>query len=191
MYAEFELFKGLTFKSQYGVDMFFNLQDNISRAFQTTGQFNQEFTSIFKQRRNRLSKIFTNTLNYNASLEKNNFNLTLVSERQNTKDEVSNGSLQTTLSSEIPELNNGIASTFTVTDNLISYLGRLNYDYDSKYLFQASVRRDKSSIFAEGKQVGWFPAASVGWVASNESFLKDTQVNNLKFRASYGVTGNQ
>lgn len=190
LYAEFELFKGLTFKSQYGVDMFFNLQDNISRAFQTTGQFNQEFTSIFKQRRNRLSKIFTNTLNYNASLEKNNFNLTLVSERQNTKDEVSNGSLQTTLSSEIPELNNGIASTFTVTDNLISYLGRLNYDYDSKYLFQASVRRDKSSIFAEGKQVGWFPAASVGWVASNESFLKDTQVNNLKFRASYGVTGN-
>ncbi|MGB6150540.1 MAG: TonB-dependent receptor [Pricia sp.] len=190
LYAEFELFKGLTFKSQYGVDIFFNQQDNISRAFQTTGQFNQEFTSIFKQRRNRVSKIFTNTLNYDLSLEKHNFNLTLVSERQNTKDEVSNGSLQTTLSSEIPELNNGIASSFTVTDNLISYLGRLNYDYDSKYLFQASIRRDKSSIFAPDRQVGWFPAASLGWVASKESFLEDTAINNLKFRASYGITGN-
>ncbi|MGB5818180.1 MAG: TonB-dependent receptor [Saonia sp.] len=190
LYAEFQLFKGLTFRSQYGIDLFYDFQDNISRAFQTTGQFNQEFTSIFKQRRNRVSKIFTNTLNYNTSLGKHNFNLTLVSERQDTKDEISRGSLQTTLSSQIPELNNGIASSFTVTDNLISYLGRLNYDFDNKYLIQASIRRDKSSIFAPGRQVGWFPAASVGWVASNESFLEDSFINNLKLRASYGVTGN-
>ncbi len=190
VYGEYELLEGLTFKSQFGVDLFYNFQDNISRAFQTAGQFNQEFTSIFKLRQNRVSTVFTNTLNYTKSLGEHNFNATLVSERQDIEVELLNGSLQTTLSSEIPELNNGIASSFTVDDNLISYLGRLNYDYQGKYLFQASIRRDKSSIFAPGRQVGWFPAASIGWVASKESFLEDSAINNLKFRASYGVTGN-
>lgn len=74
---------------------------------------------------------------------------------------------------------------------LISYLGRLTYDYKSKYLFQTSFRTDGSSYFAEGRKWGYFPSASLGWVASNESFLKDARwLSNLKLRSSYGATGN-
>ena len=190
IYAELEIAKGLTFKSQLGLDMFFNLQDDVSRAYETTGQFNQNFTSLFKERQNFNSTIFTNTLNYNKSFGNHNFNLTLVSENIDSKNEISSSSSQTELSSEITEITNGIANTFVEPEKLISYLGRINYDFDSKYLLQASIRRDKSSEFPEDGQVGWFPAASIGWVASKEAFLEDTPINNLKFRGSYGITGN-
>ncbi|MEL7147000.1 MAG: TonB-dependent receptor, partial [Bacteroidota bacterium] len=65
-------------------------------------------------------------------------------------------------------------------------------DFDEKYLLQLSLRRDKSSKFPEANQVGWFPAASVGWIVSREDFgfLSALNVSNLKVKASYGVTGN-
>jgi TonB-dependent starch-binding outer membrane protein SusC len=74
---------------------------------------------------------------------------------------------------------------------LLSYLGRLNYGYKSKYLLSASFRADGSSYFAPGNKWGYFPSVSVGWVASEEDFLKNVNwISNLKFRGSYGATGN-
>ena len=74
---------------------------------------------------------------------------------------------------------------------LNSYLSRVNYSYNSKYLFSASIRADGSSKFAAGKKWGYFPAVSVGWVASKEKFLQSLRwIDNLKLRGSYGATGN-
>ncbi len=74
---------------------------------------------------------------------------------------------------------------------LNSVLGRLTYAFKNKYLFSASFRADESSYFAPGKKWGYFPAVSAGWVISQEEFMSKVQaVNNLKLRASYGVTGN-
>ncbi|WP_345947945.1 TonB-dependent receptor [Mucilaginibacter sp. PAMB04274] len=75
---------------------------------------------------------------------------------------------------------------------LVSYLGRVNYDYANKYLFSASLRADASSKFNAGSRTGWFPAVSAGWVLSNEKFMSKTAnwLSSLKARASYGVTGN-
>ncbi|WP_462243293.1 SusC/RagA family TonB-linked outer membrane protein [Ferruginibacter sp.] len=74
---------------------------------------------------------------------------------------------------------------------LISYFGRVLYSFKNKYLLNASFRRDGSSFFAKGKKWGNFPAVSLGWVASQEKFMeKVTWVNNLKLRASYGLSGN-
>ncbi|MBK0382351.1 TonB-dependent receptor [Pedobacter sp. SD-b] len=74
---------------------------------------------------------------------------------------------------------------------LISYLGRLTYDYKSTYLFSTSFRTDGSSYFNTGRKYGYFPSVSAGWVASNEKFLQDVRwLSNLKLRASYGATGN-
>ncbi|MDN3664603.1 SusC/RagA family TonB-linked outer membrane protein [Algibacter miyuki] len=73
----------------------------------------------------------------------------------------------------------------------ISYVSRLTYAYDNKYLASLSMRRDGSSIFGSDFQYGNFPAASVGWNIAKEDFLQDSNVvSNLKFRLSYGVTGN-
>ncbi|MGY6649924.1 SusC/RagA family TonB-linked outer membrane protein [Wenyingzhuangia sp. IMCC45574] len=73
----------------------------------------------------------------------------------------------------------------------ISYVTRLNYAYNDKYLASFSFRRDGSSIFGSDYKFGNFPAASIGWNVSNEDFMEDNEViNRLKVRASYGVTGN-
>lgn len=80
----------------------------------------------------------------------------------------------------------------TTSESLQSFLGRVNYSLFDKYLFTASVRTDGSSKFQEGNRWGVFPSGSVAWRVSEEDFIKEIAViDNLKLRASYGVTGSQ
>ena len=76
---------------------------------------------------------------------------------------------------------------------MISWFGRINYDYAGKYLFEANIRADASSRFAEGHRWGYFPSFSGAWRISEEEFMKDARewLTNLKLRASYGNLGNQ
>lgn len=75
---------------------------------------------------------------------------------------------------------------------LLSYMARLNYMYDGKYVVTANVRRDGSSKLGSGNKWGFFPSASLAWIVTNEAFMANQKVvNNLKIRAGYGVTGNQ
>jgi len=75
---------------------------------------------------------------------------------------------------------------------LLSYYGRLNYTYDGKYLLTATMRRDGTSRFSPDTRWGTFPSIALGWTLTQENWLKDNKVlNNLKLRASYGVTGQQ
>ncbi len=88
-------------------------------------------------------------------------------------------------------LNPTIASDFAKF-SLMSYMGRIQYEYKNKYLFNAALRYDGSSRLAEGNQWKLFPSASVAWRISEEPFLKDNRtISNLKLRASYGEIGNQ
>ena len=73
---------------------------------------------------------------------------------------------------------------------LVSFFGRINYDYDEKYLLSVTLRRDGSSQFGVKNRYGNFPSVSAGWVASREQFWPQSAVNFLKVRASYGVNGN-
>lgn len=85
------------------------------------------------------------------------------------------------------------ADTYTLKDQigLLSYLGRLTYDYKGKYLFSSSFRIDGSSYFKKGNQYGSFPSVSGGWLISNEDFMQNQKlISNLKIRTSYGATGN-
>ncbi|WP_420150453.1 SusC/RagA family TonB-linked outer membrane protein [Spirosoma sp.] len=74
---------------------------------------------------------------------------------------------------------------------LISDFARLNYNYKDKYLLQGSIRRDGSSVFGTNNQWGYFPAGSIAWRVNQEGFMQNQNLfNDLKLRASYGVTGN-
>lgn len=77
-------------------------------------------------------------------------------------------------------------------DKLLSYFGRVNYDYQSKYLLSATFRADGSSKFAAGNQWGYFPSAAVAWRISSENFMEGTRkwLDDLKLRFSYGTAGN-
>ena len=79
-----------------------------------------------------------------------------------------------------------------VVNSLMSYLGRVNYNYKDRYLLTASIRADGSSKFAKGEKFSYFPSAAFAWKVNDEKFMKDIKnINLLKFRLSYGVTGNQ
>ncbi|RPD39359.1 SusC/RagA family TonB-linked outer membrane protein [Chitinophaga barathri] len=100
------------------------------------------------------------------------------------------------LGNEITELNGGSTtpqvSGKSSLSKLASYFGRVNYDYNGKYLAEASFRYDGSSRFASGHRWGFFPSLSAGWRISEENFLKGNNVlSNLKLRASWGQLGNQ
>jgi len=90
----------------------------------------------------------------------------------------------------IPAANLVGASTSSAREALVSYLSRLNYAFDDKYLLSLSARWDGSSKFGPDKKFGFFPAASVGWRISEEPFLKNSDIiDELKLRFSYGITG--
>lgn len=84
-------------------------------------------------------------------------------------------------------INGGYVDPYSLT----SQFGRINYSYNDRYLFQANIRRDGSSVFAPGKQQGIFPSFSAGWRVSQEPFMKQLKaVSNLKIRGSWGQLGN-
>ncbi len=83
-------------------------------------------------------------------------------------------------------------SSYKNDAKLISFFGRVSYDFESKYLLTVSLRHEGSSKFGANHKWGNFPAVSVGWRISEESFMQDAEwLNDLKIRADYGVTGNQ
>lgn len=78
------------------------------------------------------------------------------------------------------------------SNKLISFFGRAVYNYNSKYYFTGTVRRDGSSRFGDNNKWGWFPSASVGWNIKKEAFMENVNiVETLKLRVSYGLSGNQ
>ncbi|MEO5788930.1 MAG: TonB-dependent receptor [Gelidibacter sp.] len=101
-------------------------------------------------------------------------------------------------STELPNLDAGSSSGmrnsgYTRELNMVSFFGRINYDYMGRYLFEANVRSDASSRFAEDNRVGVFPSFSAGWRISEEAFFEGAKnaINDLKVRASWGQLGNQ
>ncbi|HMB99482.1 MAG TPA: TonB-dependent receptor [Flavobacteriaceae bacterium] len=92
---------------------------------------------------------------------------------------------------DVENINQALGRNPTFDSRLLSYFARLQYDYDGKYLLSAVIRRDGSTKFGPENKFGYFPTGSIGWIASDEDFLKDSNVINfLKFRGSYGILGN-
>ncbi|MEM6516862.1 MAG: TonB-dependent receptor [Bacteroidota bacterium] len=92
----------------------------------------------------------------------------------------------TTGTSEAPDV-----GSYAYDERRLSFLTRLQYAFKGKYLFSAMLRRDSSTKFGPERRVGYFPSVTAGWVVSDESFMNDSEfINFMKFRASYGVLGN-
>jgi TonB-linked SusC/RagA family outer membrane protein len=143
-----------------------------------------------------LNYLNENTLTYNKKIKNHNITLLLGSSIQQ---ETANGSTINAIG--FPNTATGVdalqnASEVTVSSNkqewqLESFFGRVNYDYKSKYLLTATVRRDGSSKLAPGNKWGTFPSAALGWRVSEEPFFKSIKgISSLKFRASWGQIGN-
>ena len=136
-------------------------------------------------------------MTYNKALTaKQNLKVTLLQSIQKSRLEVNTGNV-TGIPYESQSFYNlgsatqgGVLTSGLTEWALASFMGRVNYDFDGKYLFQASLRADGSSRLAPGNQWNYFPGVSAGWRIAQEDFMADTFVNELKLRASYGEVGN-
>jgi TonB-linked SusC/RagA family outer membrane protein len=160
-----------------------NRQGDVSKGVYTTRLF--------------IDLLNENTLNYTKQFKKHNIAALAGFTAQQSKVNNQQVTGLNYLNDNITTLNTALSidqpNSFTTknTIGLLSYLGRINYSYDNRYLLAASYRTDGSSYFGPGNKWGSFPSVSVGWVASNENFFKNISlINTLKFRGSYGTTGN-
>lgn len=158
--------------------------------------FNNGISLLDDNSRRYTVGLVENTLNYTKEFGKHNLAVLLGQTYQSNGTVVRTGHAEALPKPYYPVLSNGINQTASGNEYysaLDSYLGRINYDYDGKYLMTATVRRDGSSRFAPVNRYGTFPSLALGWRISQEEFFPVSEriVTDLKIRGSYGQLGNQ
>ncbi|WP_084299329.1 SusC/RagA family TonB-linked outer membrane protein [Dyadobacter tibetensis] len=208
MTAEYKIpgIKGLVAKGMYSyyiADQVMNGHEYTYKAYTYNPQDDSYVvtggsTNPWRERRTRkiMRNVYQGQLNYNNSFGKHTVGGTFVAERQEERD-------QEQWTHSVPSTNVLPLMYFTDMDTYndkdnelarIGYIGRVNYDYDSKYYLEVSARRDASWKFAPDRRVGFFPSASAGWRVTEEQFIRNilgdrTVLGDLKLRASYGSLG--
>jgi TonB-linked SusC/RagA family outer membrane protein len=196
VYAELSLTKDLKFKSTGGIQALFWDNRTWSPKY-NWAPIPQPNSYLFEGYNKSITLLWDNYFTYNKIFQqKHNLTLLAGSSAQNNRFDYMNGSIQNFASNTTQQLNNGTAQqTIGGSANewaLLSFIGRVNYAYDNKYLLTATLRRDGSSRFGENHKWGWFPSASAAWRLSEEKFFKNINwLSDLKLRAGYGMTGNQ
>jgi len=206
LYTEIQPIKNLIYRTSFGI----NMSANSSRSYTPVYNLGPGVTNTkditFQRVSDGLGWTFNNTLSYNFTTKQNNFSalLGMSAERGGLGGSYMYGLNSNSTFNDFEHAylsNNQVVYNDGSTvlkggpwgiSSLISYFGRLNYDYKSTYLFSAMVRTDGSSRFAEGHRWGTFPALSAGWVLTNEPFMNKLKwIDFLKLRVSWGQNGNQ
>ena len=192
LYLEVKIADYLKFKTSAGLD-YTNILNKVHLPIYNDGFNANTSATSSRESFSNVTKTFTNQLTFDKKFGDHSLNVIAVQEQTSysTNTMFITGSLPTNAVSELTGLSNINANGSIQKNLLLSYLGRVNYDYKNKYLLSASMRRDGSSKFAPGNKWGNFPSASIGWRVKEESFLKNSAaISELKLRAGYGELGN-
>lgn len=201
---EYTLLNGLTVSSALGgasLNQIRNAYRNSVIAnldYQTANITTPTMASVagYQALNKSLNWVWTNTLNYTKAVGKHQ--LTALAGIEAQKNATEFNAIQSKPGTYTTDLIPYISGSSDVTSGagksewaLVSYIGRLNYNYQDRYLLTGSVRRDGSSRFGPNTRYAWFPSASVAWRMANEPFMQSVRwLSELKIRASYGQTGN-
>ena len=194
--AELTFTKWLKFKSTFGYDAKFWFIDNFTPKYNWKPTPTEE-TSRYKSDNKSFTYLWDNYFLFDHTFaEKHRVGLMAgMSAQWNTKDYL-NAQKNVFMFDNVHEMDNG-EEMYAIGGNetewaLLSYMARVNYSYEDRYLLTATIRRDGSSRFGKKHRWGTFPSVSVAWRASQEKwFPKNDYINDLKVRAGYGVTGSQ
>ena len=197
VYAKYNIIKGLDFRTSFGIDQYTTKENSFGPNFLKRTEASKGEASIGDV--NGLTWLNENTLTFNTKIkEDQSLNILAGYTIQKFNDE----SLFV-YAFDFPDNRTGYHNIAAALNpqkpfnsesqwTLVSYLGRMNYTIQDKYLFTLTGRMDGSSKFADGKKYGIFPSAAFAWRVSNENFMKEIKsISDLKFRISYGVIGNQ
>lgn len=204
VYAELQLLDNLKFRTSLGLDYYASEGHSYLPEYQLSVYAFRDRDRVYQNQSKGYSLLFDNLLTYNFALAEDHlFEVMGGTSAFKYQGTYINGSNVDLIFNDLEHswLDNALNTDGSQMDlgggpnneNMrMSYFGRLNYNYQDKYLLNTTFRADGSSNFAEGNRWGYFPSVSVGWVASAEDFLIDSEVlNYLKFRASWGQVGNQ
>ncbi|TDD95742.1 SusC/RagA family TonB-linked outer membrane protein [Flavobacterium cellulosilyticum] len=190
-----EKLSGLKYRVNFGPDIT-SYRNGVFLNGLSSARSGTSFASLQKQQ--TISYTLDHLLFYNKTIGNHDFGMTLLQSQTEYSMEENAMSAQNVLNvankwNALTPANvtlAGYSSNLTKT-SLLSYMGRINYGYDDKYLFTASGRYDGASQLAPGNKWSFFPSASLAWRLDKESFLQDVSwINQLKLRAGYGITGN-
>lgn len=183
----------ITLKTVYGIDYIFANSDSFADPIA-----NANAQAIDNYSSNKRS-VWTNTAQFDRSFGKHSFNLLLGTEQQqsNVRGFGLNRSILSDPSFNVIQANYSTNNPGTMQysdDYLVSFFGRLNYNFSEKYFLSASLRRDGYSAFGSNSKYGLFPGVGLGWEITKENFWKtigaDKVFSSFKLKASYGKTGN-
>ena len=203
VYLQVEPIKNLTFKTTLGLDYYVSEGHSYTPVYRLSIYANTAFDKVNQNMSKNRSITWDNLLGYKFNIaESHHFeamagtsyiNYAGTSVEANNADSVFNDLEHAWIDNTTNKDGAKITIKGKKEENLLmSYFGRLNYNFKETYLFNATLRADGSSKFSPGNQWSYFPSVSAGWVMSNEAFLKDSQaINFLKLRASWGQVGNQ
>lgn len=190
---KYKIIEGLTLDVSLGTDLLFGQ----NRIFEDAATTSNNPTAIRGSVETR-NLINTNILNYTKEFNDiHSLNVTAVFENQTSVTESitakSTGLLVPAMGADNLSLSGDQTNSTDYSKYaILSYLGRINYGLLDKYLLTLTIRRDGSSVFAEGNKWSTFPSAAIAWRLSEESFIKNLNLfDQLKLRASWGITGNQ
>lgn len=195
-----DLWKGLKFKSTFGIDLYNEHWDyfldpiSTSDGRSTKGRVEESYSRNFEW-------LFENLLTYDCSINRHNLSVMTGATQQRAQ---YNGAWLAgfDLTESYPDIHSIAAANQLDKDacgssasawSLASFLGRIAYNYDSRYLLTVNFRADGSSKFAPGHRWGYFPSVSAGWRVSSERFMKPLEnvINDMKIRIGWGMNGNQ
>ncbi len=192
---EWEIVKGLKFKTTGGAELGYDYNNSYIPKYKwgmnESKNTMQTVSSAYEQ-----LYLWDNTLNYDKSFGKHRINAMAGTSYQEYKKESVSASGSGRASELTTELDNATKATDVGGNSLrwalMSYMARLHYSYDDRYLVTATFRADGSSKFGKDNRFGYFPSFAAAWNIGNESFMQSVKpISQLKLRAGYGQTGNQ
>jgi TonB-linked SusC/RagA family outer membrane protein len=196
-FVKVDILEGLSYKFNTGIEASFDFSKGVRRNGITQFNAAQRPSFIADNRARFASFLMEHTLNFNKNIGRHNFNGVVGTSDQRTKRDFS-----LALRSDITEIGDEIfteinsttgtsTSEGAITDDyrIFGYLGRINYDFNSKYYLTLTGRFDQDSRFNKANRSGFFPSIAGAWRISKEDFFKVAWINDLKVNASYGELG--
>ncbi len=213
--VELGVWDNLKYRFSYSADLsFWGNEGATLQKYYLSGNNQAQHTDASMYKANDTRWQIENTLSYNKEIGAHNFGIVLGQSAIKYKGNDLSGNRWNLVNTEKPYLNYATGSVVYKTDadgkitgaevqygvgggiwtehHMSSLFARASYDYDGKYMVQATIRRDGSSRFGSNNKYGTFPSASAGWNIHRENFMESTRewLSNFKFRASWGKNGN-
>lgn len=198
VYANYTIIPDFQFRTSFGVDYGGTYQRTLRRSY-VSGFLSDPSNQVSTSQGYAGNTVWQNTLNYKLNLQKNRFEFLLGHEQIKFLSQEFSATRQgyalenlnyAYLNAGSANPNNGGSGSGSA---LLSYFGKVNYSFDNRYLGSVTLRRDGSSRFGSANRFGYFPAFSLGWRLSEESFIRDKApfISGLKLRYGWGKAGNQ